>query len=151
MESDGPMNTFRLLAAFASVFVLVGCTDMGKEPVLEYTLTIEDYETSPFQFPSGVYFSYANPDLQSSDFDADAALRNAVAQGLRIQDSWYKSYSANCTLPGGTHISPVVVEGCLLVRAALPAPGVRTVGFVETSEPNIGSCAYRVRHYHFQQ
>jgi hypothetical protein len=112
-------------------------TTKGGELVLQYTVTTEDHETTPYQFPLGVYYSYVFPEPQSFDFDVDAVFRQAVVSGVQLQDAWYKSYNTECTPPGSNISMPAIVPGGFVVRVDEREPALETIGFAETSNPNV--------------
>lgn len=145
------MRQFDKLLALISIVVVIGCNDQGGELVPQYTVTIEDHATAPYQFPSGVYYSYIFPEPQSFEFDVDAVFRQASARGVQLRDAWYKNYNTGCAPPGSNIVMPVIVPGGFVVRVDVQAPALLTIGFVDTSNPSVESCAYRVRHYHFNQ
>lgn len=143
------MKQFRKLFALVTIFIIVGCTDHGNDPVLQYTVTIEDHATSSYQFPLGVYYSFVFPEPQTFEFDVDAVFQRVAIRGVRLRDAWYKNYNTGCTPPGSNISMPAIVPGGFVVRVDEPAPALHTMGFIETSNPSVGWCAYRVRHYHF--
>lgn len=145
------MKQFSILLTFVSAVIVGGCNDQGSEPTLQYVVRIEDHATTPYQFPPGVYYSYVFPELQSFEFDVDAVFRQALARSVQLQDAWYKRYNTGCTPPGSNISMPAIVPGGFVVRVDEPAPVLQTIGFVETSNPGVEWCAYRVRHYLFHQ
>lgn len=138
------------LLALVSVVMIVSCNDQGNEPTSKYTVTIEDHATTLYQFPSGIYYSFVFPEPQSFEFDVDAIFRQAAFRGVHLRDAWYKNYNSSCTPPGSNISMPAIVPGGFVVRVDGYMPALQTIGFVETSNPNVEWCAYRVRHYHFQ-
>lgn len=147
------MKQLSTLLAVIGIVIVSGCKDKGNEPAMQlrYNVTIEDHETSPYQFPSGVYYSFAFPEPQSFKFDVDAVFRQALVIGVRLRDAWYKNYGTECAPPGGIITLPATVPGALVVRVDEPTTELQTIGFVRTSNPDVGWCAYRVHHYHFEQ
>jgi hypothetical protein len=145
------MKLYRRLLVFISVVIVVGCNDQGSEPIPQYTVTIEDHTTTPFQFPSGVYYSFVFPEPQSFEFDVDAVFRQAAARGVRLRDAWYKNYSGGCHPPGSNIVFEIIVPAGFVVRVDERSPIMERIGFVETTNPHVESCAYTVRHYHFQE
>jgi hypothetical protein len=144
------MKQFSLLLALVCLVIVGGCSDRGIEPIQRYTLTIEDHETTPYEFPEGVYYSFVLPELQSFDFDVDAVFSQAEERGVRLRDAWYKSYNTGCKPTGSNIIMTVMVPGGFVVRVDERTPALKTIGFVETSNPDVEFCAYRVCHYDFE-
>ncbi len=134
---------------FLLILVLVGCSDQGSDPILHYTLTVEDHETTAYQFPPGAYYSYDFPEPPTYEFDVDAVFSEVAGFGVQIQDAWYKPYGNACTPPGSNISMPATVPAALVIRVDRPNAFLRTIRFDETSSPDLDWCAYRVRHYHF--
>lgn len=128
-----------------------GCDDQGSEPTQAYTVTIENHETPSYQFPAGVYYSFVFPEPQSFEYDVDAVFTQVAVRSVRLRDAWYKNYNTGCTPPGSIVSMPAIVPGGFVVRVDERAPALQTIGFVEIADPNVGWCAYRVRHYHFEE
>jgi hypothetical protein len=144
------MKHMCVILVLVSTFTLVGCNDRGIEPVERYTVSIEDHVTTPYEFPEGVYYSFVFPEPQSFEFDVDAVFSQAAERGVRLRDAWYKSYNTGCTPPGSNITMTAIVPAGFVVRVDESAPALQTIGFVETSNPNVKWCAYRVCHYHFK-
>jgi hypothetical protein len=144
------MKHFIILLASIGIVVVFGCSDQRSELSLQYTVTIEDHEATTYQFPSGIYYSYVFPEPQSTDFDVDAVFMQVLERGIQLRDAWYKNYRSSCSSPGSDYVLPAIVEGGFVVRVDRRALELQAIGFVETSNPNVGWCAYAVRHYHFQ-
>ena len=143
------MKTLNTHIGSALIFVLVGCGDQGSEPVLHHAVTVEDHETTAYQFPPGVYYSYNFPEPQTYEYDVDAVFRQVAGLGVQIQDAWYKNHSGGCTPPGSNISMPAIVPAALVIRVDRPNALLRTIRFEETSSPDLDWCAYRVRHYYF--
>jgi hypothetical protein len=144
------MKQLSVILVLVSIVTVVGCSRRGIEPVQRYTVSIEDHATSPYEFPSGVYYSFVSPELQSYEFDVDAVFHQAAVRRVLLRDAWYKSYNTGCTPPGSNITMTAIVPAGFVVRVDERAPALQTIGFVETSNPNVEWCAYRVRHYHFE-
>lgn len=144
------MKQLSVLLVLISIVTMAGCSRRGTEPVQRYTVTIEDHETSSYEFPAGIYYSFVLPELQSFEFDADAVFRQAAERGVHLRDAWYKNYNTGCTPPGSNLTMTAIVPGGFVVIVDEHTPALQTIGFVKTSNPSVGWCAYRVRHYHFK-
>jgi hypothetical protein len=144
------MKHLSVLLVLIGIVTIVGCSRRGTEPVLRYTVTIEDHATTAYEFPAGVYYSFVSPELQSYDFDPRAVFRQAAQRKVHVRDAWYKSYNTGCTPPGSNLTATAIVPGGLVVRVDERLPTLDTIGFVETSNPSVDWCAYVVRHYHFK-
>jgi len=150
MKGGRAMNRGTIFLAIMSTVLAAACNDdQGSQPVQPYTVTIEDHETTPYQFSSGAYYSFVFPEPESFEFDVDAVFREAAVRGVQLRDAWYKNYSPACTPPGSTISMPAIVPGGFVVRVDERARVLQAIGFVETSDPSLEWCAYRVRHYHF--
>lgn len=144
------MKRLSVLLVLVSIVTVVGCKHRTIEPVQRYTMWIEDHARTPYDFPVGVYYSFVFPGPQSFEFDVEAVFSQAAERGVRLRDAWYKSYNTGCTPPGSNITLPAIVPAGFVVRVDERAPELQTIGFVETSNPNVGWCAYRVCHYHFK-
>jgi hypothetical protein len=144
------MKQLSVLLVLVCIVIMVGCSNRGIEPAQRYTISIEDHETAPYEFPWGVYYSFVFPEPQSFVFDVDSIFNLAADRGVRLRDAWYKSYRTECAPLRSIISMPIIISGGFVVRVDELAPVLQKIGFVETSDPNVGECAYRVRHYHFE-
>ena len=129
--------------------IFLGCNEQGNELSLQYTIVYEDHQTIHYGFPPGNYYYYEFPEPEHADHDVDAIFIQIIERGNQLREAWYKSYTSSCVPPGSDQGMSVIVPGSLIIRVNQPVIGLKAIGFVETTDPDVGSCAYGVQHYQF--
>ncbi|SYZ72933.1 hypothetical protein TRIP_C21048 [Candidatus Zixiibacteriota bacterium] len=127
-----------------------GCGNGVKDSAPKYTVTIEDHATKPYKFPEGIYYAYDVPAPGPGNFNAEDIIKKAEDAGVRLRDAWFKNCNTPCTPPGGNIAMPAKLKAAIVVRVEKEAPELLKLGFSQTTEPNVGWCAFRVSHYHFE-
>jgi hypothetical protein len=115
----------------------------------DYKIEIEDHETEKKVFPDGEYYSYSFPETASFEFDVEGLLEILLQKNIKIYDAWYKNYNSSCSPPGSEVSMPAIVEPVLIIKIAEANSELKTFNFEKIIEPDLGWCAYRIKHYIF--
>lgn len=109
-------------------------------------LTVEDHASEEYRFPPGVYYKLHLPD-NMDDFSESAPIKSLTEAGISFTDLWFKRGGRSCRPPGSDHAMMVMVEPVLIIRSDQADLRLLSKGYTEIQMPDMGSCAYSVKHY----
>ncbi len=139
-----------LLSLVLIASMAFSCKSKVRKGSSEPAVSIQNHISDDFSFPAeGVYYSYNFPDNTPYDYDEKAIISLLSESGIQPLDVWYKPGSSMCVPPGSDMGMTVIVEPALLVRLKKASDAMSGLGFTVPEEPNVGSCAYYVRHYKY--
>jgi hypothetical protein len=149
-KNDHFMKTTLYLSLILLAIVFVACRSQKAQSSSEPIVVMEDHASTTYEFPAeGTYYTYQFEEETPYDFDETPLISALLEAGIRPLDIWYKGGSSMCVPPGSDIGMTVIVEPGMLVRLANPSDKMAALGFIVPEEPNVGGCAYRVRHYQY--
>jgi hypothetical protein len=110
----------------------------------------EDHASQPYAFKSGFFYTYVFNDGPAYIDDDKAIIKKLLAAKIPVKDIWYKAGSSSCSPPGSDMAMSVIVEPVFLVRLENNSAEITNLGFIKADAPEMGDCAYYVRHYTFK-
>lgn len=111
---------------------------------------MEDHASQAYAFKSGVFYTYVFNDGPGYIADDKAIINKLLAAKIPVKDIWYKAGSSSCVPPGSDMAMTVIVEPVFLVRLENSSAEITSMGFTKADSPEMGDCAYYVRHYEFK-
>lgn len=132
-----------LLLFFAS------CNSSKQTQVKLTHTSIEDHVNNVFEFPQGIYYRYLF-DGQAYGFNDSALIEKLLQEKIALKHVWFKGGSSMCVEPGSNIGTTALVKPVFLVLLDSENEKMTTLGFEKTSEPNVGDCAYGVKHAVFK-
>jgi len=130
-----------LILILAIIFIS-GC---AKEKL---TFSVEDLNDK--QLTEGIYYEYKYSDEEkkgSKEINSELILNNLIKKNTPLAEAWFKSYAASCCPPNTNRCMQAIVEPVFLIKLI---EETRLESFVKANEPEIGFCAYVVKHYIIQ-
>jgi len=127
------------------IIVLVFVSSCTKERI---SFTVEDLNNK--NFDEGIYYEYrySGEEIKGlKDINVDLILNNLLQNNVKIADAWHKSYAASCCPPDTNRCMQAIVEPVFLINLA---EETELENFVKVDEPEIGWCAYEIKHYTIQ-
>ncbi|PKP52287.1 MAG: hypothetical protein CVT92_09780 [Bacteroidetes bacterium HGW-Bacteroidetes-1] len=109
----------------------------------------EDHASADYNFDKGIYYTYVFEEGANFGFDEKALISKILTTGSDVKDIWYKSGASMCVPPGSNMGMTVMVDPSLLIRLDKSDTELMNLGFIETTEPGLGDCAYYVKRYRF--
>ena len=128
-----------LLILIIGIIFVSGCI---KEKI---TLTVENLNNK--QLSPGIYYEYKYSDEEINglkDINVELILKDLIGKNVPLIEVWYKSYAASCCPPNTNRCMQAIVEPVFLIKLA---EETELENFVNVSEPKLGWCAHKVKHY----
>jgi len=145
------MKTFKGILILLIIGVIItSCGSMRNNKTKVVNKVLEDHESSSYNFPAGVYYSYQfDSDKPAYDFDEQSLIEALVSNKIPVRNLWYKNASSSCVPPGSDMAMTVMVEAVLVVHLNKADDRLLDMNFKEIDTPAMGTCAYRVHRYVF--
>lgn len=141
-------SLFTLFVMIIAVFGN-GC-GLGQQTFHEIkTPAIEDHASKPYDFKKGKYYTFTFSENAAYNFDEILVIKKLLSEKLDVENVWYKGKMSMCVPPGSDIGMTVIVDPVLLVRLEKANSKMEKLGFVLTTEPTMGECAYFVKNYDF--
>ena len=101
------------------------------------------------QLDQGIYYeyNYNDEELKGSEINVELILDNLIENNIKITDAWHKRYAASCCPPDTNRCMQAIVEPVFLIKLEEEN---ELDNFIKINEPEIGWCAYEIKHYTIQ-
>jgi len=111
------------------------------------TSTVENLNNK--QFSEGIYYEYeySDEELKGQKINVNLILNNLIDNNIPITEAWHKSFASSCCPPNTNRCMQAIVEPVFLIKLE---EETELDNFVKNDEPEIGWCAYEIKHYAIQ-
>ncbi len=142
------MKPLTAIVFLISILLFTACSNPIGKKSKTLNAIMEDHETEVYNFPDGYYYAYQfSENTQISGFDETALITQVLDTKLPVRNIWYKAASNSCVPPGSEMAMSVMVEPVFVVQLHTESDKLSKLGFVAVKQPQMGSCAYRVKRY----
>lgn len=129
--------------------ISISCRSSKTASTKKPSLTVEDHASDEYHFAPGVYYKLNLPD-NMDEFSEATPIKSLTEAGISFTDLWFKRGGRSCRPPGSDHAMMVIVEPALIIRSDQSDLRLLSMGYTEVQIPDMGSCAYSVKHYKFR-
>ena len=130
------------------LILIIGIVFISSCAKQKISFVIEDLNNK--NFDDGIYYEYRYSDEELKgikNIDAELIVNDLIQNNVKITNAWYKRYAASCCPPDTNRCMTAIVNPVFIIKLA---EETELDNFIRVNEPEIGWCAYEIKHYAIQ-